>query len=111
MRYSSGKSTFLVTEEFTLQQIHRNSSAIQLYERTSAPRTSVVEHLRDQLLAGAGFSLEKNGGIRRRDAFDLCEQRLQRRTVAYDLPKAISDEPGNAAAEELTPVERCVRRY
>src|SRR5580692_99169 len=44
-----------------------------------------MNRVRDQLLAGAGFSLYKNGGIRRRNPFDLFEHRFQSRTVTYDL--------------------------
>jgi hypothetical protein len=39
----------------------------------------------NQLLAGAGLSLDKNGGIRGRDAFNLFERGFQSRTVAYEL--------------------------
>src|ERR1700693_4817880 len=44
-----------------------------------------MNRVRDQLLASACFSLDKNGGIRRRDPFDLFEHRLQSTTIAYDL--------------------------
>ena len=44
-----------------------------------------MDRARDQLLAGACFALDKNGGVRRRDAFDLFEYGFQSRTVAYDL--------------------------
>src|SRR5579864_2818811 len=39
----------------------------------------------DQFLASTCFSLDKNGGIRRRDPFDLFEHRFQSGTIAYDL--------------------------
>jgi hypothetical protein len=44
-------------------------------ERTPASRAEVVNCARDQLLAGACLSLDKNGGIRRRHAFDLFNHR------------------------------------
>ena len=50
-----------------------------------APRADIVNRARDQLLAGACFSLDKNGGIRGRDLLDLFEHRFQSRTLAYDL--------------------------
>src|SRR5881397_1486410 len=65
--------------------VRLNSSAIQPYEGTSAARADVVNRVRDQLLAGACFSLDKNGGIRRCHTFDLFEHLFQSRTVAYDL--------------------------
>src|SRR5882672_4425770 len=74
-----------MSKELAFQEIERNGSAIQLYERASAPRTDVVNRAGDQLLAGAGFSLDKNGGICRRDLLDLFEHRFQGRTVAYQL--------------------------
>src|SRR5438093_10487574 len=74
-----------MAKKLTFQQIQRNSSAIQPYEGTSAARADVVNRVRDQLLAGACFSLDKNGGIRRCHTFDLLEHLFQSRTVAYDL--------------------------
>src|SRR5437667_7020032 len=74
-----------MAKKLTFQQIQRNSSAIQPYEGTSAARADVVNRVRDQLLAGACFSLDKNGGIRRCHTFDLFEHLFQSRTVAYDL--------------------------
>jgi hypothetical protein len=47
-----------------------------------------VNGVRDQLLAGPGFSLDKNGRTSRRDTFDLLEHRFQSGTVAYDLLKS-----------------------
>src|SRR5579863_513894 len=44
-----------------------------------------MNRVRDQFLAGAGFSLYKNGGIRGRNPFDLFEHRFQGRTIAYHL--------------------------
>ena len=83
MRYGSGERTSFVTKKLTFQQIQRNGSAIELYERTPVPRAEVVNRARDQLLAGASFSLDKNSGIRRRNAFDLFKRRFQSRTVTY----------------------------
>jgi hypothetical protein len=86
-------------KELTLQQFERNRSATQRYERMSTPRAAVVNRLRDQLLAGAALSLNKNGGLCRRDKCDLFEHRSQRRTFAFDLPTPVVDHPGQAAAE------------
>jgi hypothetical protein len=85
LRYGSGERASLVTKKLAFQQIERNGSAIQLYERTPASRAEVVNCARDQLLAGACLSLDKNGGIRRRHAFDLFKHRFQSRALAYDL--------------------------
>src|ERR1700731_2666872 len=58
LRYGSGERAFLVAKELAFQQIQRNGSAIQPYEGTSAPRAEVVNRVRDELLAGACFSLD-----------------------------------------------------
>jgi hypothetical protein len=44
-----------------------------------------MDRVCDQLLAGAGFSLDENGGIRRRNPFHLFEYRFQSRAAAYYL--------------------------
>jgi hypothetical protein len=74
-----------MAEKLAFQQIERNGGAVHLDERPSAPRADVVNRARDKLLAGARFSLDKNSGIRRGDAFDLFEHRFQRSTLTYDL--------------------------
>src|SRR5713226_6014278 len=85
LRYGSGERASLVAKKLAFQQIERNGRAIQFNEWASAPRAQIVNRACDQLLAGACFSQDKNGGIGRRDAFDLFEYRFQSRTVAYDL--------------------------
>jgi hypothetical protein len=74
-----------MAEKFAFQQIERNRSAIQLYVRASAARANIVNRARDQLFAGAGFTLEKDGRIRWRHPFDVSEDRFQSRTAAYQL--------------------------
>jgi hypothetical protein len=74
-----------VAKKLTLQQIQWNGSAIQPYERPSAPRADVVDRVRDELLAGACFSLDQHRRTGGRDPFDLFEHSVQSRTVAYDL--------------------------
>src|ERR1700756_1358262 len=44
-----------------------------------------MNRMRNQFLARAGLSLDKNRGIRGRNPFDLFEYRLQSRTIAYHL--------------------------
>jgi hypothetical protein len=44
-----------------------------------------VNRARDQLFAGAGLSLNQNGGTGGRDTFDLFEHCFQGRTAPYDL--------------------------
>jgi hypothetical protein len=46
-----------VPKEFAFEEIERNRRAIQFYVRASAPRADFVNRARDQLLAGACFTL------------------------------------------------------
>src|SRR5258707_801589 len=71
LRYGSSERASLVAKKLAFQQIERNGSAIQFNEWASAPRAKIVNRPRDQFLAGACFSLDKNGGIRRRDLLNL----------------------------------------
>jgi hypothetical protein len=88
LRYGSGERASLVAKKLTLQKIQRNGSAIQLYERSSAPRTDVVNCARYQLLSGAGFSLDQDGGVGCRHSLDLFENGFQSRTISYELFKS-----------------------
>ena len=85
LRDGAGEGTFLVAEKLTFQKIQWDGSTIQPHERASGAGAEVVDGVCDQLLAGAGFSLDKNSRISRRNAFDLLEHRFQSRTVAYHL--------------------------
>src|SRR5258708_88382 len=85
LRYGSGEGASLMAKKLAFQQIQRNGRAIELQERASAPRADVVNRASDQFLAGTGFSLDKNGGVHRRDPLDLFEHRLQSRAIAYEL--------------------------
>src|ERR1700730_6878348 len=106
LRDSACKSALLMAKELTFQQIERNSSAIQFYERASAPRADVVNCASDQLLTGTCFSLNKNGGICWRDAFDLFEHRFQSRAVAYDLLESVLITVLVSASESCEPSHR-----
>jgi hypothetical protein len=85
LRYGSGERALLVAKKLTFQQIEWNGSAIQSHERTSAPRTKVVNRVRDELLAGACFSLDQHSGTGGRDPFDLFEHGFEGWAVADDL--------------------------
>src|SRR5262245_25099500 len=74
-----------MTKKLTLQQIEGNGGAVQLQEGASKPRADVVNGSGDQLFAGAGLSLDQHSGIRRRNAFDLLKDGLQRRAGADNL--------------------------
>ena len=77
-----------MAEELAFQQIEGNGGAIQLHEWASAPPADVVNRARDQLFAGACFSLDQHGRIGRRYPLDLIEHDLKRRAITYDLLKS-----------------------
>src|SRR5580704_1454845 len=49
--------SFLVAKELAFQKIQRDRRAVHSHKRPSGPRAKVVNRMRDQLLAGACFSL------------------------------------------------------
>src|SRR5437588_2378539 len=82
---SAGKGALLVTKELAFQQVEGNGSAVQLYERTAAPQTDVVNRPRDQFFSGARFSLNQHSRIGRCHSLDLFKHGFKSRTLAYDL--------------------------
>jgi hypothetical protein len=76
-----------MAKKLALQQIEWNCSTIQFYEGTPAARADVVNRARDQFFAGPCFSMDKNRGIRGRNAFDLLKYRFERSALSYDLLK------------------------
>src|SRR2546427_7326082 len=62
LHYGSGERALLVAKKFTFQQIQGNGSTIEPYEGAPTPRAEVVNRARDQLLAGASFSLDQHSG-------------------------------------------------
>src|ERR1700676_3709362 len=83
--YGARERPSLMAKKLALQQIKRNGSAIELYERTSAARADVVNRARNQFLACPGFSLDQYGGTGRGNAFDLFEQGFEGGARAYQL--------------------------
>src|SRR5579863_3273197 len=75
---------FLMAKKLAFQKIQRDGRAIHSHKRPSGPRAEVVNRVGDQLFAGACFSLDQDGRVRRRYAFDLFEHCFQSRTPAYN---------------------------
>ena len=70
----------LVSEEFALEQIRREGSAVDFEKRARRPRRMRVELPRYEFLARAGFAEEKNGHVDPCDHFDLAMQLNHRGT-------------------------------
>jgi hypothetical protein len=77
-RAGSRIGALLVAEKFVLQERLGYRGAVDGDEGAVAPRRQLVERAGEQLLAGAAFALQQNGGRGRRDAPDLLHQRLER---------------------------------
>src|SRR5262249_36979602 len=79
------EGAFLVAKEFAFQQAGGNGSAIELPECIGVTRTQIVDSAGNQFLAGSGFAVDENGGIRRGYGLDLGQDASQRRALADDL--------------------------
>ena len=53
----------LVTEQLAFQQLSRHGGAVDLDEGPSPTGGEVVDRVRDELLAGAGFARDQNGDV------------------------------------------------
>src|SRR5260370_24670676 len=60
---SAGKSASLMAKKLAFQQIEWNSSAVKLYEWSSAARAQILNRPRHQRLSGASFSPHLNDPI------------------------------------------------
>src|SRR5690606_22305287 len=61
-------------EQFALNQGFAQGGAIQGTERSVPTRAERMDMSGNQFLAGAGFTDDEDGGIARRDAFDVLQQ-------------------------------------
>src|SRR5262249_42780376 len=85
LRDRARERAFLVAEQLAFEQIERNRGAVHFHERASAARAERVDGPRDELFARAGLSLNQYGRMGGRNALDLLERRLERRTGSDDL--------------------------
>ena len=87
-RVRAGERAFLVAEQLRFDQILRQRRAADLDERLLGARRVVVDRVRDQLLAGAGFAAQQHGRVGRRDLGDLLvDLAASRRLVPTMLEK------------------------
>ena len=81
----AGERAPLMAEQFALDQACRDGGAVHLHKCALAPPAQIVDGARDQLLAGAAFTLNQHGRIGRRHGLHVAQHALQRLAVAYDL--------------------------
>src|SRR5580700_3155064 len=63
LRNSPCERAFLVAKKLAFQKVQRDRRAIHSHKRPSGPRAEVVNRVRDQLFAGACFSLDQDGRV------------------------------------------------
>ena len=79
------KRTFLVAEQFALDQRLRDRGTVDGDERFAAPRAVVMERASHQLLAGAALADDKHGAASVSHQADLLEQGTHRCTLPDDV--------------------------
>ena len=80
----SGESTFLVAEQFALQQLRRKGGAVNDDQLLLRPAAQVVQRPGHQLLAGAALAFNQNRGARGRHLLDGFDDRLHHLRLAED---------------------------
>src|SRR5436305_11670754 len=74
-----------MSEEFAVDQVFRNSGAIDFDEHVVRARALRVDSFGNQLFSGAGFTINKDASSSGRHQPDLLTQRFHGHTVADDL--------------------------
>ena len=74
-----------MAKELTFEQVERNGGAVQLDQRLAAAGTCIMDCVRNEFLAGTGFSVNEYRGIRRCNTLDLFQNDFQRGATADDL--------------------------
>ena len=118
-RLGAGEGALLVAEQLALDQFARDRRHVDRHERALPALAEVVQHARDQLLAGAALAVDHHGqvGLRQagEDAIDLLHRRRaadERQLLAFDLlrrPLRRAPGLGQRAADDgdhLVEVER-----
>ncbi len=82
---SPGKRPFHVTEQLALRHALRQRRAVEVHQRVSRTRRSLMHRLRHQLLTGPRFAADQHVQIRGGDNLDLFFQLQHRRRQADDL--------------------------
>src|SRR3984957_2748321 len=76
--------SFVVTEEFALDEIFGDGGAVDLDESLILAQALAVDGVGDQLFAGAGLAVDQNAAVGGRHQADLLAQGLHRNTVTDD---------------------------
>ena len=82
--HGAGERAAHVTEELRLEQRLGDGAAVDRHEPLRAPRAVVMNGVRDELLAGAGFAGDEDRAARLRHRLEQREQLLHRGALADD---------------------------
>ncbi len=89
-RGGAGEGPAHVAEELGLEQRLGHGPAVDGHERARRPRARVVDGLGDDLLAGAGFALDEERGVGRRDPLHEVEHRVHGRRMRDQAGQAVA---------------------
>src|SRR5262249_48267698 len=105
-----GKGTLLVAEELAFQHARRESLAVYRNEGTTYPIAVVVEHARDQVLAGTAFPLDQDGSVAGRGAAHEVDQFAAARALRDDRFGRVATGGDLAQVGVLAPKSRHFQR-
>ncbi len=80
--HRAGEAAALVPEELTFHELRRDGAAVDGDERPFAPRAALVNHARDEFLAGARLPADVHRRLAARDARDHLSHLLHDRGTA-----------------------------
>ena len=86
----AGERALLVAEELALQQGLAERRAVEAHQRRLGAGAGAVDHLGDQLLAGAGLALDEDAGAARRHLLDHPQQLDHAGVRADDVPESVA---------------------
>ena len=86
----SGKSTFHITKEFTLQQVFRQCCAVNCHKRTVFPAAGIVNALGKEFFSCSGLAHDDNIGIRFRIALCHFNGPINNFALMKDIIKGIA---------------------
>ena len=85
----AGEGPLLVAEEFGLEQVFRQRSAIEAHVGAACARRVVVDGVGDEFLAGAGLATDQHRGRPFCHHADLLENAPHRRRMANQVVEAV----------------------
>ena len=79
LRNGAGEGALFMAEQFALQEPGRDGGAVDLDQGTLVAGAKMMNRASDQLFPRAGFALNQDRRIGRRDGLELIENSFQRR--------------------------------